>query len=214
MRFAHRSYIRAARLGLTKSLLLLPLLTGCATSTGKFVWIDDLSPAQTRTADDMYRIAAHDGLTVLVYQHVEMSGPIKVRSDGNITVGLLGDVVAAGKTPPALALEIENLLRARNLIGTATKVVTVAVDDAAPIRVSVMGEVAQTGLLSLAPGSGLSEALASSGGFSEFAHRDRIYVLRRTPELVRIRFRFADLVQGKGNAGTFQLRSGDIVVVE
>ena len=62
-------------------------------------------------------------------------------------------------------------------------------------------------------------ALAAAGGFSDFAHRDAIYVLRyqlpigeRVP--LRIRFTYRSLVEGARPAATFRLRDGDVVVVE
>jgi polysaccharide export outer membrane protein len=63
-------------------------------------------------------------------------------------------------------------------------------------------------------GAGVLEALAAGGGLTEFAHRDRIFVLRRHSAPVRIRFTFEGLSRGQGRAAAFRLESGDVVVVE
>jgi polysaccharide export outer membrane protein len=66
----------------------------------------------------------------------------------------------------------------------------------------------------LEKGAGVLEALAAAGGFSDFAHRDRIFVLRREPTPVRIRSTFDALSRGQGLAAIFRLQAGDAVVVE
>ena len=64
------------------------------------------------------------------------------------------------------------------------------------------------------------QALAAAGGLTEWAHRDRIFVLRygywadENPAPARIRFRWDALARGAGRSATFQLRAGDVVVVE
>jgi polysaccharide export outer membrane protein len=66
------------------------------------------------------------------------------------------------------------------------------------------------------PGSGVLQALALGGGLTEFAHEDRLFVLRRavggSPS--RIRFTYEGLTQGAGKGAAFSLRSGDVVVAE
>src|SRR5216683_1854909 len=68
--------------------------------------------------------------------------------------------------------------------------------------------------LSDVQGAGLLEALAAAGGLSDFAHRDRIFVLRRHPALTRIRLTFEALTRGRGRAASLGLQAGDSVVVE
>jgi polysaccharide biosynthesis/export protein len=129
-----------------------------------------------------------------------------------VSIALLGDVAAAGKSPVDLAREIEKELVARDLAVAAR--VTVLLEEAAPIRVSVIGEVARPGLYTLESGAGLAEALASGGGFTDYAHRDRLYVVRRSPDLLRIRFTYDAVARAEGRAAQFRLRAGDTIVVE
>jgi polysaccharide biosynthesis/export protein len=193
--------------------VLLATLAGCASApTGKFVWLDDLPQAAIGAPGETYLIGPYDVVSFTAFNHPEVSGRGGVRTDGNITVPLLGDVLAAGKTPTALAQEIEKQLGAKNLVVGAR--VTVVLDQVAPIRVSILGEVKAPGLYTLEAGSGLAEALATSGGFSEFAHRDQLYIIRRVPELIRIRFKYSDLTSATGNALTFRLKAGDTMLVQ
>ena len=185
---------------------------GCSHNPGRFTWVDQLAERDITGASNTYVVAPGDLLSVQVFNHPEMSGRARVRDDGKVSIPLLGDAPAVGKAPPELAREIGSLLEARNL-AVASRV-TVLLEERAPLRVSVLGEVARPGLYPLDPASGLAEALATAGGFTEFAHRDRIYVVRRAPNAARIRFTYDALVRARGRAADFRLRPGDVVVVE
>ena len=189
--------------------VLLTVVGGCGRSGGAFVWIDDVPTPRDVGA---YTIAAGDLLHVQVWDHDNMSGRTRVRSDGRISMPLLNDATAAGKTPEQLAHDLETYLRNKSLVVDPR--VTVVLEETKPLAVAVMGEVVHAGMYTLSPGAGVAEALASAGGLTEFAHRDRIFVVRRTPELQRIRFTYSALVGGSGKAPTFRLQSGDVVVTE
>ena len=73
---------------------------------------------------------------------------------------------------------------------------------------------AHPGVLTLDSSTGLAQALAAAGGLTEFANRDRIFVVRQQPRHVRIRFTWESVSRDEGRAATFPLRPGDVVVVE
>jgi polysaccharide biosynthesis/export protein len=179
---------------------------------GTYIWVDELPDAQLAPPAGEYRFVSGDMVAVQVFNHPEISGRTRVREDGRLSVSLLGDLMAAGRSPTDLAHAVEAQLAERNL--AVSPRATVILDERAPFRIAVIGEVSKPGLFPLDAGAGVAEALASAGGFAEFAHRDQLYVVRRQPEAVRIRFRYRDLAQAKGKAADFRLRSGDVVVVE
>ena len=183
------------------------LFSACAT-TGKFVWVDDY--AEPRSSSDQYVIAPGDTLNVRVFAQDAMSARVKVRPDGMISIPFLNDVNAAGLPPAALARQLDAKLK--DYIKQPN--VTVSLEEPAKLNVSVLGEVAHAGAFSLDPGAGVLQALAMAGGFTDYAHKDRVFVLRKRPSPARIRFTFKALVQGEGRAGSFTLRDGDTVVVE
>jgi polysaccharide biosynthesis/export protein len=189
-------------------LLALAGVVGCA-HIGPYVWVDDY-PASSDVED--YRIAAGDTLSVVVFGQERMSARERVRQDGKVSLPLLQDVPAAGRSPAALAVEIQGLLK--GFFANVPPTVTVAVAEARPLVVPVLGEVAHPGQYTLEKGAGVLDALAAGGGFTEFAHRDRIFVLRRQPKLMRIRTTFEALSRGQGKATAFRLQPGDVVVVE
>jgi polysaccharide export outer membrane protein len=115
-----------------------------------------------------------------------------------------------GKTPSDLATELEGLLKDY----VKSPVVYVVVEESKPDTVSVLGEVGRPGVYPLAGGTRVAQALATAGGLTAFARKDRIYVLRSRPQPARIRFTYQGLVEAAGPASIFDLRPGDVVVVE
>jgi len=173
------------------------------------VWADRYAPTRTDTG---YTIAAGDLLNVQVYDNAGMSAHARVRSDGRISLPLLNDVLVEGKAPYVVGHELEQTMKQQNLVLNPR--VNVVVEESHPLRVSVLGAVARAGAYVVDPGAGVADALASAGGLTEFAHHDRIFVLRKTPTPVRIRFSFDDLTAGTSKAAAFRLQSGDVVVAQ
>jgi polysaccharide export outer membrane protein len=187
----------------------LVVLAGCR-HTGPYVWADEYRDPP-RPAE--YQIVPGDLLFVRVLNHDEMSGRVRVRSDGRISIPFLQDLPAAGITPGALADQVREGLKDY----VAHPVVTVTVEEPKPLTVSVTGEVVRPGVYPLDVPAGVLQALASAGGLTQFAHDDQIYVLRRPADgepPVRIRFRYEALAHAEGREGTFSLQRNDLVVVE
>lgn len=187
----------------------------CAAATltcanlGPFVSVEDY-PQPPPPEDKGYVIARGDLLQVRVFNQEGMSAKVRVRSDGRVSLPFLNDVEAAGYTPSVLAEQLQ--VRLKEYINVP--VVTISLEELRPIPVSVLGEVVRPGLYQLELGSGVLQALAVAGGLTEFAHRDRIFVLRQTPAPARIRFTFEALVHAQGKAASFRLQVGDSLVVE
>lgn len=186
---------------------------GCA--HGDFFWVDDVRAGAP--ADPEFRIATGDVISVRVWQQDAMSVErARVREDGRISLPFLQDVEVAGMAPTEIATRLQTKLK--SLI--VNPVVTVSLLEQPAVKVSVLGEVARPGVYDLDRSPRVVQALASAGGLTEWAHRDRIFVLRYgywadgNPSPARIRFRWEALSRGSGRAATFQLRPGDVVVVE
>jgi polysaccharide export outer membrane protein len=197
--------------------LLLALAATLALSTacrhaGDYVWVHDLP--DSAGSDPEYQIAPGDVLAVRVWNEETMSGRARVRSDGKISLPFVNDVAAAGMSPNALARDLE--LRLNPVVNRPH--VTVALDEERLLPVSVVGEVAKPGVYELLSGSGVLQAVASAGGTTQWASKDRIFVLRRAADRgdrpLRIRFSYEALSRAEKLAAGFRLRRGDVVVVE
>ena len=138
-----------------------------------------------------------------------MSSRVKVRADGKVPSPSSAKPGCAGSARPTW-LESS---RPSSKSTCVSPRVTVNIDEYQPITVSVLGEVSTPGAIR-STRRGVMQALASAGGMTEYADRDRIFVLRKHPTLRRIRFTFASLSPNEAEAATFALQTGDVVVVE
>jgi len=182
----------------------------CASApAGKFVWVDDYT-ATAPTAEEGSIVKPGDSIDVRVLGQDQFSGKVRVRSDGHATLPFVGDIVAAGLSPTAVA----DLVQQRLKEYVNSPVVAVSLEEAPRGPISVMGEVARPGQQVFSPGIGILDAIAQAGGMTPYAHKDRVFVLRNQPQATRIRFDFRRLTRGEGNGAAFVLEPGDVVVVE
>ncbi len=196
------------RLRLLISLLFLSAV-GCA-SEGPFTWADQMPSNRVRLESNS-AIQEGDLLNVRVWNQDGLSGRVRVRPDGKISLLFINEIDAAGKSPAQLSKEIE--YRLENYF--AKPIVSIAVEESKPISIAVLGEVTHPGSYALTDSASVLQALASAGGLTDFARTDRIFVLRRTHGTVdRIRFTFNSLTGTSGLSPLFELRAGDVLVVE
>jgi len=189
-------------------LAALAVVGAACASTGDFVWVDQYTPPPPAEVTGI--IGPGDTLDVRILGQEQLSARAVVRSDGFITMPFLNDIQAAGLTASALGSQIEDHLKEY----VKSPLVTVGVEKASPAEVSVLGEVSRPGSYDWTPDTGLLEMLAQVGGLTEYAHKDRLYVLRGRLKPVRIRFDVRDLMQGQGRGPAFTLRPGDVIVAE
>jgi polysaccharide export outer membrane protein len=192
------------------ALILIGCLAGFLTACGSAKGAIDINLFKEEASVREYIIRIGDVLSVQVYGDDKSSGRARVRSDGRISLPLINDIDAAGKTPVKLAADVEASLK--GLLRDPK--VTVSVEESSPLSISVIGEVAKPGSQVLQHDSGVADALAAAGGLTRFAHKNRIYVVRAHPEPARIHFTYEALTQSAGPAAAFRLRPGDVVVVE
>jgi polysaccharide export outer membrane protein len=192
---------------ITKSIVVVALLQACSPA-GSYVWVKDLPSAHDPYNE--YLISTGDMIGIRVVNQDGMSTKARVRSDGRIALPLLGDVEVRGKRPSSLRQELE--ARFKEYIVAPS--VTVSVEEVAPVSVSVLGEVAHPGVIQMDAGCGVAQAIAGAGGLTDYASRDRIFVVRNTESPMRVRFTFDGLAGADPAAVHFALKRGDVVVVE
>jgi polysaccharide biosynthesis/export protein len=161
--------------------------------------------------DPDYVIGPDDVLSVHVWKEPDISGKMPVRSDGKITLPLLGDIQASGLTPARLQLLIAQ--RLSDFINNPQ--VVVAVEQMNSRQFTVMGEVQHAGSFPLTHTTRVMDALAIAGGFRDFAKVKKIHIMRRTAEggTQTIPFNYREVVQGHKLAQNIELQAGDTVVV-
>lgn len=174
------------------------------------------APGSTATATvdknrDQYLIGNDDILAINVWKEPDISRSLPVRSDGKISLPLIGEVQASGNTPTQLEQAIAT--RLKNFI--AEPDVTVIVQQMNSQKFSVLGQVNKPGSYPLANSATVLDALAIAGGFRDFAKKNSIYVLRENGHggYTRIAFNYKEVVKGDGRAQNLQLAPRDTVVV-
>ncbi len=158
-------------------------------------------------AAEGYHIGAGDVLLVFIYEENSREQVI-VRPDGMITLPLVGDLPAAGKTPREVAAVVAEAVSRYQKEPT----VTVAVEEIHSYRIYLLGNLgAQQSLESSTP-LRLLQAIAAAGGLNEFANK-KILVLRDEGGKQTVReMDYDKIIKGKAPEQNIWLRSGDVVI--
>jgi polysaccharide export outer membrane protein len=162
-------------------------------------------------SDGAYVIGANDVLAISVWKEPDISRSVPVRSDGKISLPLVGELQAGGQTPQQLEQEITKRLQSY----ISEPEVTVIVTDSKSQKVNILGMVAHPGAFLLTSSTTILDAIAMAGGFKDFAKQKSIYVLRQGPDgtQTRVPFNYKEVIKGKNPEQNVRLQAGDTVVV-
>jgi len=156
-----------------------------------------------------YQIGPEDVLDISVWKNPELSRTVPVRPDGKVSLPLLNDFQAAGLTPSSLREQLVS--RLSDFVPTPE--VSVIVREVHSRKVAVVGAVKTAGRYELKSPMTVLEAIALAQGFTDFAARDRIVVLRQSGgTTTRIPFNYRKIADGAEQENFF-VRPGDIIVV-
>ena len=157
-----------------------------------------------------YIIGKGDVLEINVWREPMLSGETIVRNDGMISLPLLGDMPAAGHT----TLEVKEEVQEGFKEFVSDPVVTVMLRVPASQRFYVLGEVNSPGEYDLAKDMTVVQAIARAGGFTEWASKRRIVVLRREHgQEKRIPVNYNAIMSGRDVTQNLLLRADDTIVV-
>jgi polysaccharide export outer membrane protein len=157
-----------------------------------------------------YLIGIEDQLAVQVWKE-DIGGNVEVRPDGMISMPIVGDIVAVGRTPMELAREIQD--RLKEFLTTPT--VTVSVTGINSYRVYIFGNVGHGGIFNFRSPTRLMEAIVQAGGFTQFADDKHVRVFSEkgdgTQEVVEINTR--NFTEGKDLSLNILLKPRDMIYV-
>ena len=150
-------------------------------------------------------------LAVNVWKEAEVSRTLTVRPDGKISMPLIGELQASGKTPKQLQDEIGTKLSTY----IPEPEVTVIVQEIRSHRFNILGKVERPGSYLLTNSTTVLDAIALAGGFRDFAKQKSIYVLRVNPDgtKMRLTFNYKQVVKGNNPEQNVRLEARDTVVV-
>jgi len=179
------------------AICILSMLAGCATTS--------VTVAPEVPMPGPYQIAAGDTLEILVWREENVSGKVDVRPDGMITLPLAGDVRAAGMTPEDLGKTLHD--RLSQFIDNPNVVVRVVTMGSR--RYFVVGNVRSPGMFDLRADLTFLQAMAVAGGFTDFAARGKVRIIRVSAPPVMADY---DAIV-KGIAPDIRLEPNDTIVV-
>jgi polysaccharide biosynthesis/export protein len=156
-----------------------------------------------------FLIGPGDVLDINVWKNADLTRTVPVRPDGRITLPLIGDIMAAGRTSRQLKDQISTELKR---FMTSPPEVTVVVAEVHSYQVFVQGQVTAPGTYPISGTTTLVQVVAVAGGFTQFAATGRITLLRNAAEgTQRYVVDYDHIVSGR--APDVVLRPGDTIIV-
>jgi polysaccharide export outer membrane protein len=185
----------------TKTLILILMLISLTLNAN----------AQETPKPQEYRIGNGDVLEIVTWKEPDFSREeILVRLDGKISFPLLDDIQASGKTPTELQKDIEAGLKEF----VASPNVTVTVRNAASQRFYILGEIARTGEYPLIKDLTVLQAFALAGGFTEWASKKEIILVRRENGQDKvIQVNYKDIIKDKDFSQNVIIKADDTIIV-
>lgn len=161
--------------------------------------------------NDSFVIGNDDKLNINVWKDTELTKTVQVRPDGKISMPLIGELQAAGRTPLQLETEIADKLKAY----IAQPDVTVIVEQINSQKFNILGKVSKPGSYPLTVTTTVLDAIAEAGGFLDFAKQKDVYILR--PKAGggedRLKFNYKDVIKGKHTEENVKVEPRDTIVV-
>lgn len=191
------------------------VVTGCASQTPSSPEkIQRALSVEGRDSVDQYILGATDVVSVSVWRNEDLSISVPVRPDGKISVPLVGDVSASGRTPEQLASAIRESLSNYIREPQVSVVVTSMGSHEFTDRVRVTGAVRQPISIPHRSGMTVLDMFLSAGGGNEFAALNGTMLYRKFDgEVVAIPVMLDDILS-KGQIRTnYTMRPGDILSV-
>ena len=179
-------------------------------ATAPLTWAQAPVTSAAAAADEDYRIGPEDSLTIVVWKNETLSRQVTVRPDGKISLPLVNDVRAAGRT----AMELRDELTKKLSAFMPPPEVSVIVNEVRSLHISVLGEIEKPGRYDLKSRMTVLEAIALAGGFKDFASRTKIVILRDVGGIKRRSpFNYKRVVASGGETDNFELLPNDIILV-
>lgn len=190
---------------------LVLALCACGSSGGS---VKTPPPAESENLVDAYQIGIDDIVQVSVWRNPELGITVPVRPDGKISVPLVGDVAAGGRTPGEVAKEIQTKLATYVRDPQVAVILTDLRSHEYLSRVRVTGAVRQPISIPFRQGMTVLDAVLAAGGVTEFAAPAKSDLYRKTGEGTRSYAVRLDHILEDGDLTTnFKVAPGDVITV-
>lgn len=197
-------------------LLCVVLVAGCANAPSWIPFVggyEEASATSSTAADYDYIIGPGDSLNIFVWRNPELSTSVPVRPDGKFSTPLVEDLQASGKTPTALAREIEEALGEYIRDPLVTVTVGGFVGEYNE-QVRVVGEATQPQAIPYRRDMTALDVMIAVGGLTEFAAGNRASIVRTdNGGQQQYRVRLEDLIKDGDISANVAMQPGDILII-
>ena len=171
-------------------------------------------PVQTRISGWNYLLGPGDSVSVFVWRNPEVSGSFPIRPDGKMTMNLIEDMQASGKTPTQLARDIEKALSKYIQEPIATVIVGGGIGPYNQ-QVRVLGQATTPKALGYREGMSLVDVMIDVGGLTDYADGNKAYISRiaEDGERIQLGVRVEDLIRNGDSTANVEIRPGDVLVI-
>ena len=203
---------RRTRLRAIAALFLGALaLSACGSDRAEYEEANAVSPVNTPGPD--YLIGPGDNLQIFVWRNPELTSTVPVRPDGRISVPLVEDMPAVGKTPTVLARDIEQVLKQYVQEPIVNVIVTGFVGPFGQ-QIRVVGEAAKPQAISFRANMSLLDVMIDVGGLTRFAAGNRAVIVRKGEGKDKEqRVRLDDLIKDGDVSANVRMLPGDILII-
>ncbi|MBX3565049.1 MAG: polysaccharide export protein [Sphingomonas sp.] len=190
-------------------------LSGCAGGGGRPELPPAISVAGRETPSEEYVIGPLDQLQIFVWQNKELSADVQVRPDGRITVPLINDMPAVGKTPAMLADDLKYAL-GEYINNPIVSVIVKNFSGTYSQQVRVVGAAEKPASIPYRANMTALDAMIAVGSLSEFASGNRARLVRVdkvTGRQREFKLRLADLLKNGDISANVKLEPGDVIII-
>lgn len=170
------------------------------------------APRAAASSDYNYRIGPGDAINFVVWRNPDLSATVPVRPDGRITVPLVEDLPALGKSPSQLARDMEKALSKYIRDPIVTVIVTNFVGPFSE-QVRVVGEATKPQALPYRQDMTMLDVMILVGGITEFADGNRAVLVRRSEGGKLYNVRLKDLMRRGDITANVDVKPGDVLVI-
>jgi len=192
------------------SIILISFSFICIFSVTRFSFAEEKAAAQGASDSSHYLVGANDVLNIFVWKETDLTQDITVMADGRITYPMIGEVMAKGLT----VIELKDIIteKLKNFISSPE--VTVLVRESRSRMIYTIGQVNNPGPYQMQPDMTVLQALSTAGGFTEWADKKSIMIVRRAKGAeTMFRFNYQDFIAGKELKQNIVLEPNDTIVV-
>jgi polysaccharide export outer membrane protein len=183
-------------------------VSGCAGGPGIAT-----TSAESASPDPNYRIGPGDRLNVVVYDNHDLSSEVPVRPDGRISLPLIPDIVAVGKTPSQLADEVQKRLT-EYVKDPHVSVIVESFVGALDQQIRVIGEATDPKAIPYRNGMTMLDVMIETHGLTRYAAGNRAVIVRRDSGKQQIlHVHLADLIKDGDVSQNVQMRPGDTLII-